>query len=114
MDRQTFNFFRLATAAGILAAAAHVLFAAPASAQEDQNCAPRDQVVERLATKYGESRETIGLAGGGTSIVEQFANRETGSWTITITTAEMITCLVASGQSFEGLAEDLPPAGDLG
>ena len=33
------------------------------------------------------------------------------SWTITVTSPSGMTCLVASGQSFETLAEALPPKG---
>ena len=83
-----------------------------ASLVEAQNaCAPRDQVVERLATKYGESRQSIGL-GANNAVIEVFASLETGSWTITATTVDGTTCLIASGQAFEELAESLPPKGE--
>ncbi|MDA7426468.1 hypothetical protein [Thalassococcus lentus] len=80
-------------------------------AQTATTCAPREQIVERLAVKYGESRQSMGL-GGNNSVVEVFASLETGTWTITVTTAAGVTCLVASGQAFEELAEALPPKGD--
>ena len=44
--------------------------------------------------------------------MEVFASVESGSWTITVTMSNGITCLVASGQAFEELAEVLPPKGD--
>lgn len=74
-----------------------------------QNCAPREMVIKRLAEKYGESRQSIGMAHGGL-VMETFASAETGSWTITVTTPGGMTCFVASGQSFEVLAEALPIA----
>ena len=80
----------------------------PASAA---NCAPRDSVVDRLATKYGESRQSMGL-GANNAVVEVFASSETGTWTITVTSVHGMTCLVASGQSFEALDEVLPVEGD--
>ncbi|MCT4607682.1 MAG: hypothetical protein N4A70_00590 [Pelagimonas sp.] len=80
-------------------------------AQGAQNCAPRDTVVERLASKYGESRQSMGL-GSNNAVMEVFASLESGSWTITVTMANGVTCLVASGQAFEELAEALPPKGD--
>ncbi|WP_240671993.1 hypothetical protein [Tropicibacter alexandrii] len=89
----------------LLGAATHV------HAQNLQHCAPRDQVVDRLATKYGESRQSMGL-GSNNAVMEVFANVEGGSWTITVTMANGMTCLVASGQAFEELAEALPPKGD--
>ncbi|WP_291730046.1 hypothetical protein [Leisingera sp. F5] len=82
------------------------LAAAPAAAQS-RNCAPRDTVIKRLAEKYGESRQSIGVGQKG-MVMETFASENTGSWTITVTTPNGMTCLVASGQSYEVLAEALP------
>ncbi|WP_027256402.1 MULTISPECIES: hypothetical protein [Leisingera] len=82
------------------------LAAAPAAAQS-RNCAPRDTVIKRLAEKYGESRQSIGMGQKG-MVMETFASENTGSWTITVTTPNGMTCLVASGQSYEVLAEALP------
>ncbi|WP_457650454.1 hypothetical protein [Profundibacter sp.] len=76
---------------------------------QGQNCAAHDAVVTRLATAYGETRHSIGLAADN-SVVEVFASDETGTWTITVTTADGTTCLVASGQAFEDMAAALPPA----
>ncbi|MBV2360236.1 hypothetical protein KUH32_10655 [Thalassococcus sp. CAU 1522] len=81
------------------------------AAAQTANCAPREMVIERLATKYGETRQSIGL-GNNNAVVEVFASEETGTWTITVTTASGMTCLVASGQAFEELAEALPPKGN--
>ena len=75
------------------------------------NCAPRDQVIERLAEKYGETRKSIGL-GSNNVVMEVFASADTGTWTITATRADGLTCLVASGQAFETMAEALPGQGD--
>jgi hypothetical protein len=91
---------------GILALAASTGFA-----QGAPNCAPRTAVVERLAEKYGEARQSIGL-GANNSVVEVFSSDETGTWTITVTVANGTTCLVASGQNFETLAEALPAKGN--
>ncbi|UWQ75585.1 hypothetical protein [Leisingera sp. M658] len=86
--------------------AALTLAAVPATAQS-RNCAPRDTVIKRLAEKYGESRQSIGVGQKG-MVMETFASGKTGSWTITVTTPNGMTCLVASGQSYEVLAEALP------
>ena len=88
-----------------------VLAASQVSAQQSRNCAPRETVIERLADAYGESRQSIGL-GANNAVVEVFASNDTGTWTITVTSPTGITCLVASGQSFETLAEALPPKGN--
>ena len=90
---------------GFLALASHQV-----AAEQTRNCAPRAAVVDRLATGYGETRQSIGLGSQG-SVMEVFASEDTGTWTITVTLPSGMTCLVASGQSFEELAEALPPKG---
>ncbi|UWQ92183.1 hypothetical protein K3727_05120 [Rhodobacteraceae bacterium M382] len=99
---------------GILVLAAQQVTAQTAvqtQVQGNRNCAPRTVVVDRLAQGYGETRQSIGLGAQG-AVVEVFASDETGSWTITVTLPNGLTCLVASGQSYETLAEALPPAGN--
>ncbi len=91
-----------------LATAGSMILSAPAFAQQSaRNCAPRNTVIDRLAEGYGETRQSMGL-GANNSVVETFASNETGTWTITVTTPTGLTCLVASGQSFEKLNENLP------
>jgi len=81
-----------------------------ALSQQAANCATRDKVVARLAQSYGETRQSVGL-GANNAMVEVFASAESGTWTITVTTPRGLTCLVASGQAFETLAEALPASG---
>jgi hypothetical protein len=78
-------------------------FAAPA-------CTTRDSVVSQLAERYGETRRGIGMAANAT-VVEVFAS-DAGTWTITVTTPGGPTCLVASGEGWEALTEQLPAKGD--
>ncbi|MFV0512437.1 MAG: hypothetical protein ACK5MY_02195 [Jhaorihella sp.] len=87
------------------------LAAQQVSAGGGRNCAPRPVVLERLADSYGETRQSIGLGAQGV-VIETFASRETGSWTITATLPDGTTCLVASGEGFEALAEALPAPGN--
>ncbi len=63
------------------------------------NCANRDQVVERLQTRYSET-----FAGGGLqaaqakqSVVEVWASEQTGTFTVILTTPEGLACVVATG-----------------
>lgn len=96
----------------IMMGASIVLLAATQlQAQSPRQCAPRDTVVARLAETYGESRQAIGL-GGNNAVMEVFASEESGSWTITVTMVNGMTCLLASGQAFETLAEALPALGN--
>ena len=85
-----------------------ILFATlSATAQSSRACGPRAQVLERLATVYGETRQSIGLRDDNT-VMEVFAAGPGGSWTITVTTAGGLTCLLAAGESFERI--DTPQA----
>lgn len=95
------------TRTAFLALVGWALFTASAAARQATPCGDRGAIVARLAEKYGESRQSIGI-GGNNTLVEVFASRETGSWTILMTTAEGRSCLIASGQNYEALAETLP------
>ncbi len=86
-----------------------LMMASPALA--GQRCAPHDMVVDRLASRYGEARQSMGL-GTNNSVIEVFASDETGTWTITVTSAEGVTCLVASGQAYVANPEALPAKGE--
>lgn len=81
------------------------------AAQNTSPCGPRALVIERLAEKYGEHARALGLDTNN-GMVEVFANMDSGSWTITVTSAQGLTCLMASGQSFETLQQDLVQLGD--
>lgn len=97
---------------GILkAVVATALILAPISAQAQQNCAPRSVVLEHLSGKFGESRQSIGMGPDG-RVFEVFASTETGTWTITITLPNGVTCLVAAGEGFEILSEVPAPTGE--
>ncbi|KUF12657.1 hypothetical protein [Pseudoponticoccus marisrubri] len=103
----TENFVKL----GLLSAGLVLGAATLVDAQQLRHCAPRAAVVERLAITYGETRQSMGL-GSNNAVMEVFASPESGSWTITVTLTNGMTCLVASGQAFEELADALPPKGD--
>jgi len=94
------------TAKIIALTCATALLAGTAAAQT-RNCAPHAIVVERLAAGYGESRQSIGMSSNNT-VLEVFASPETGTWTITVTQPGGPTCLVASGEAYQHLNEDVP------
>ena len=108
MTRENFLTKTSAAAAGL---ALCIAATGAAQAQNARNCAPRQLVVDRLADGYGETRQSMGL-GADNAVIEVFASNDTGTWTITVTRPNGITCLVASGQAFEELAEALPAKGD--
>jgi len=88
-----------------------VLAAQQVNANENRNCGPRPVVIERLTSGFGETRQSIGL-GAHNAVVEVFASSDTGTWTITVTMPNGMTCLVAAGQAFETLTEARAPGGE--
>lgn len=96
------TMFKMTMGLGIMVLAAQQVQA------QGQNCAPREDVLKRLTDTYGETRRGFGLAQQG-AVMELFASTQSGSWTITVTLPNGVTCLVASGQAFEAVAEALPP-----
>ena len=77
-------------------------------------CAPRDQVVAGLATGFDEVRRAAGLTGNaeGQAQVLEVLTSTAGTWTITVTMPDGMTCLVASGQAWEDITDKLPAKGD--
>ncbi len=91
-----------------------VLALQPAPAQTTPiaaNCGQRTQVVERLSEKYGETRQSMGLAQNN-GVLEVFASAESGTWTIVITLPSGMTCLVAAGDAWEAVDEEAVVSGD--
>ncbi len=85
----------------------------PAAAQQSRTCADRDKVLGKLETDFGETRQSYGLA-ANSSLIEVYASAETGTWTILVTTAQGVTCILAAGQAFENTKGDVTPVkGDL-
>lgn len=79
-----------------------VLSALPAAAQTQRMsmlCAARDTVVGQLTGRYGEQVHGMGLAHQN-RIVEVYVSEETGTWTITVTSPDGTTCLMAAGDHF--------------
>ncbi|WP_170601294.1 hypothetical protein [Ruegeria arenilitoris] len=96
------RLFQMTMGLGIMVLAAQQVQA------QTPNCAPRPDVLQRLAETYGETRRGIGMARQGT-VMEVFASDDTGTWTITVTLPNGLTCLMAAGEAYETLAEALPP-----
>lgn len=86
-----------------------ILLSAGQLAAQNHNCAERGRVLERLSGTYGETRQSIGLAANN-QVIEVFASDESGSWTIIVTLPNGMTCLIAAGQNFEAVDEELTPA----
>lgn len=93
-----------------LGIAGYLLAAHNVMAQQAQ-CAERQTIVESLQARYGETRQSIGLAENN-GVVEVFASTSTGSWTILFTSPNGSTCLVASGRNFENTGDAAQATGE--
>lgn len=83
--------------------AAGFLYLLPNSlqAQVPGVCAERGVVVERLGVRYSEQPVSIGLAADG-SVIEVFASTS-GTFTIVATQPSGVSCILVTGESWEGL-----------
>lgn len=72
---------------------------ARAEAPADIPCAERGMATSQLHELYGERRIGYGLAANG-SVIELFASPN-GSFTLFATFPEGVSCLIATGQSWE-------------
>jgi hypothetical protein len=84
-------------------AAAALALAAAAPAQAQSVCGDRAEIIKVLGNKYKEIPTAFGIA-GKRNLVELFTST-TGSWTMLMTEPKGVTCILATGQSWE----DVPP-----
>jgi hypothetical protein len=63
-------------------------------------CGERSTIVEYLKERYKETPRAVGVASSGKSVMEIYTS-EKGSWTVLMTTAKGITCIMAAGHSWE-------------
>lgn len=74
---------------------------------QQASCFPRDLIIDHLADEYGETVQSMGI--GNNSLIEMFANEATGSFSVLVTIPTGLTCLVASGGSYQELSEPIEP-----
>lgn len=82
---------------------------APAWAQ--QQCAPRQILVDVLREKYEEVPVSRGIASG--NLLEVFTNADRSTWSIVIHTPSGQSCVVASGEHWQGNLSVEPAGMDL-
>ena len=71
-------------------------------------CAPRQDVLARFLSDYGERPVALGLLDDG-NLLEVLVSPG-GSWTILVTLPNRLTCFSASGVAWEMDRRPLPPA----
>ncbi len=64
-------------------------------------CGTHDVIVKALTERYKEIRESLGISSSG-NLTEVYVSG-TGSWTILVTTQKGLTCIVSTGQRWNGL-----------
>ncbi|MTH97401.1 MULTISPECIES: hypothetical protein [Alphaproteobacteria] len=67
-----------------------------------QSCAQRDDVIAKLQNSYSEELTFGGLqkSRGAQSVMEVWSSKETGTYTVLLTQANGISCIVAAGTDF--------------
>ena len=83
----------------------------PQTVRAAAQCAPHDIVSADLSQKFGEQASSMGLAQDNT-VMEVYSSRASGTWTITVTLPNGLTCLVAAGQNFETVTQPQVAKGD--
>lgn len=85
-----------------MAAICVIVVNAPAWA-DTAPCADRDHVVERLETDYEEVHAGSGLQArpDTQALVEVWASRETGTFTVMLTTPDGMSCVLATGTDWQ-------------
>jgi len=76
-----------------------------------QNCAQREHVITKLQDSYSEKLAFGGLqkTQGAQSVMEVWTSEETGSYTVLVTHANGISCIVAVGTDFfKAIPKDVP------
>ncbi len=82
--------------------AASALFLAASPAISEQLSAPRDRAVIQLEKQFGEMVSGRGLAANGKRMIELLVS-EKGSWTVLVSDANGRSCVMASGENWQGI-----------
>ncbi|NJO33210.1 MAG: hypothetical protein HC869_08735 [Rhodospirillales bacterium] len=64
-----------------------------------RQCGPHDKLSERLGQQYQENRQGLGVA-NAFAVVELFVSAK-GTWTMTSTTTDGMTCVIATGEGWQ-------------
>jgi hypothetical protein len=75
-------------------------------AQAAPQCGPHARMTEVLAAKFKESRTAIGLVAGYQSVLEVFVSKK-GTWTLVMTNARGISCVIGAGDSWENAPREV-------
>ena len=68
-------------------------------------CAKRGEITKRLKQRFGEAPTSVGIV--GESLLELYTSKR-GSFTVVITRANGISCLLVAGESWRKIKEKDP------
>jgi hypothetical protein len=74
-------------------------------AQAQPQCGPHDKIIEVLGQRFQENRQALGIAGQA-SVIELFVSMA-GSWTMTTTNTQGLTCIIATGEAWQAAPKQL-------
>lgn len=83
---------------------------APSLTHAATQCGPHDMMAGALAKQFGEAPHAMGLAQDNT-VMELYV-APTGTWTLTVTLPDGMTCLIAAGDNFEAVPPTQVAKGD--
>ena len=98
---------RLALAASFVAVSA--LTASAAEVGPD-GCSTRANVLHHLSNNYAEAPVAIGLAKNG-GVIELLTSGEGNTWTIIITMPDGTSCMLAAGEDWEQVSQNIAASG---
>ncbi len=112
-SRETVLYFKTGAAlirvfcVAFLAFIALILLAPDTRAQESV-CLDRDKLARTLDGRYSEKPIAAGLDSAG-KLLEVFASGDGASWTMTVTSPEGVSCIIATGEQW---LSDIKPISD--
>ena len=65
-------------------------------------CAPHDKLVAQLSGRYSEKLVSLGLSASG-HVMQVYSANEGQSWTIVSTNPAGLSCILASGNNWQGV-----------
>src|SRR5215211_6366801 len=83
---------------------AGALLTATAAESAQMVCGERESLVQALANKYQERRDSVGLTSGG-NLLELFVSGKNGTWTLILSTTDGAACVLTAGEAWEKMPE---------
>lgn len=90
---------------------AAVMVLPSAALAADLVCAERETLLASLSKEFKEAPRELGLANNGT-LVELLTTRDGSTWTMLMTRPDGTACVIAAGEAWEDLPDQLAAGGD--